>query len=33
MQAAEARKLKVLDGVAMIRHQLSLQTTFWREET
>ena len=30
MQAAAARGLKVVDGVAMIRHQLPLQTAFWR---
>ena len=33
MQAAAARGLKVVDGVAMIRHQLPLQTAFWRGET
>jgi shikimate dehydrogenase len=33
MQAADARGLKVVDGVAMIRHQLPLQTAFWRGET
>lgn len=30
MTAAAARGLKVVDGVAMIRHQLPLQTAFWR---
>lgn len=30
MEACAARGLKVADGVAMIRHQLSLQTAFWR---
>jgi shikimate dehydrogenase len=30
MNAAAARGLKVVDGVAMIRHQLPLQTAFWR---
>src|SRR5439155_7814266 len=29
MQASAARGLKVVDGVAMIRHQLPLQTAFW----
>jgi len=33
MQACAARGLKVLDGVAMIKHQLPLQTAFWRGET
>jgi shikimate dehydrogenase len=33
MAAAAARGLKVVDGVAMIRHQLPLQTAFWRGET
>jgi shikimate dehydrogenase len=33
MTAAAARGLKVVDGVAMIRHQLPLQTAFWRGET
>jgi shikimate dehydrogenase len=33
MQACAARGLKVVDGVAMIRHQLPLQTAFWRGET
>jgi shikimate dehydrogenase len=33
MNAAAARGLKVVDGVAMIRHQLPLQTAFWRGET
>ena len=33
MNAAAARGLKVIDGVAMIRHQLPLQTAFWRGET
>src|SRR5437899_11245337 len=32
MQASAARGLKVVDGVAMIRHQLPLQTAFWRGE-
>jgi shikimate dehydrogenase len=32
MQACTARGLKVVDGVAMIRHQLPLQTAFWRGE-
>ena len=32
MQACAARGLKVVDGVAMIRHQLPLQTAFWRGE-
>jgi shikimate dehydrogenase len=31
--AAASRGLKVVDGVAMIRHQLPLQTAFWRGET
>jgi len=30
MEASAARGLKVVDGVAMIRHQLPLQTAFWR---
>ncbi|KRR27684.1 shikimate dehydrogenase family protein [Bradyrhizobium retamae] len=30
MQACAARCLKVVDGVAMIKHQLPLQTAFWR---
>jgi shikimate dehydrogenase len=30
MEAASARGLKVVDGAAMIRHQLPLQTAFWR---
>jgi shikimate dehydrogenase len=30
MNAAAARGLKVVDGVAMIRHQLPLQTAFWK---
>jgi shikimate dehydrogenase len=30
MQAAAARGLKVVDGTAMIKHQLPLQTAFWR---
>jgi shikimate dehydrogenase len=30
MQACAARGLKVVDGVAMIRQQLPLQTAFWR---
>jgi shikimate dehydrogenase len=30
MQASAARGLKVVDGVAMIKHQLPLQTAFWR---
>jgi len=29
MQAASARDLQVVDGVAMIRHQLPWQTAFW----
>jgi shikimate 5-dehydrogenase len=33
MQAAAARGLQVVDGTAMIRHQLPLQTRFWRGET
>ncbi|MEK9279604.1 MULTISPECIES: shikimate dehydrogenase [unclassified Bradyrhizobium] len=33
MEASAARGLKVIDGVAMIRHQLPLQTAFWRGET
>jgi shikimate dehydrogenase len=33
MNAAAARGLKVVDGVAMIRHQLPLQTAFWKGET
>jgi shikimate 5-dehydrogenase len=33
MQSAEARGLTVVDGVAMIRHPLQLQTAFWRGET
>jgi shikimate dehydrogenase len=33
MEAAAARGLKVIDGVAMIEHQLPLQTTFWRGQT
>jgi shikimate dehydrogenase len=33
MQAASARGLRVVDGTAMIRHQLPLQTAFWRGET
>jgi shikimate dehydrogenase len=33
MVAAAARGLKVVDGVAMIKHQLPLQTAFWRGET
>ena len=32
MQASAARGLRVVDGVAMIRHQLPLQTAFWRGE-
>jgi len=28
-----ARGLKVVDGAAMIRHQLPLQTAFWRGDT
>ncbi len=31
MDACAARGLKVVDGVAMIRHQLPLQTAFWRK--
>ena len=30
MNVAAARGLKVVDGVAMIRHQLPLQTAFWK---
>ena len=30
MQAAAGRGLKVVDGTAMIKHQLPLQTAFWR---
>ena len=30
MEACAARGLKVVDGVAMIRHQLPLQTAFWK---
>jgi shikimate 5-dehydrogenase len=33
MQAAAVRSLQVVDGFAMIRHQLPLQTRFWRGET
>jgi shikimate dehydrogenase len=33
MEAAEARGLRVVDGVEMIKHQLPLQTAFWRGET
>jgi shikimate dehydrogenase len=33
MNAAAARGLRVVDGVAMIRHQLPLQTAFWKGET
>jgi shikimate dehydrogenase len=33
MMAAAARGLKVVDGVAMIRHQLPLQTAFWKGAT
>jgi shikimate 5-dehydrogenase len=33
MNAAAARGLKVVDGVAMIRHQLPIQTAFWKGET
>lgn len=33
MTACAARGLKVVDGKAMIRHQLPLQTAFWRGET
>jgi shikimate dehydrogenase len=32
MQASAARGLRVVDGVAMIKHQLPLQTAFWRGE-
>jgi shikimate dehydrogenase len=32
MDACAARGLRVVDGVAMIRHQLPLQTAFWRGE-
>jgi shikimate dehydrogenase len=31
--AAAARGLNVVDGAAMIRHQLPLQTAFWKGET
>ena len=30
INAAAARGLKVVDGVAMIRHQLPIQTAFWK---
>jgi hypothetical protein len=33
VNAAAARGLKVVDGVAMIRHQWPLQTAFWKGET
>jgi shikimate dehydrogenase len=33
MVACASRGLKVVDGVAMIKHQLPLQTAFWRGET
>jgi shikimate dehydrogenase len=33
INAAAARGLKVVDGVAMIRHQLPIQTAFWKGET
>jgi len=33
MVACAARGLKVVDGVAMIKHQLPLQTAFWKGET
>ena len=33
MEACAARGLRVVDGVAMIRHQLPLQTAFWQGET
>ena len=33
MEACAARGLRVVDGVAMIKHQLPLQTAFWRGET
>ena len=32
MTACAARGLKVVDGIAMIKHQLPLQTAFWRGE-
>ena len=32
MEACAGRGLKVVDGVAMIKHQLPLQTAFWRGE-
>ena len=32
MQASATRGLRVVNGVAMIRHQLPLQTAFWRGE-
>jgi shikimate dehydrogenase len=33
MAACAARGLRVVDGVAMTRHQLPVQTAFWRGET
>jgi shikimate 5-dehydrogenase len=33
MEACAARGLRVVDGVAIIKHQLPLQTAFWRGET
>jgi len=33
MNTAAARGLKVVDGIAMIRHQLPLQTAFWKGRT
>jgi shikimate dehydrogenase len=33
MEACAARGLRVVDGVAMIKHQLPLQTAFWRGGT
>jgi len=32
MQACVVRGLKVVDGVAMIKHQLPLRTALWRGE-
>jgi len=32
-QACAARGPKVVDGAATIRHQLPLQTAFWRGDT
>jgi shikimate dehydrogenase len=33
MTAVAARGMRVVDGVTMIRHQLPLQTAFWRRKT